>query len=329
MRVVKKLSLALGASLGLGLSVQAQALTVATSFSIIEDMVKNVAGDEVKVVNLVGPNSDVHSFELAPSDVAKLGGSDKPAIFFVNGLGLDEWSQRMVKAANFNGQVVVLSEGIKERKFEDAHDHGHEDLHAHEHDEQTDNKTVDKKDAHDDHDHHHGDIDPHAWQSLPNAQVYVDNIAKALIAADPENKARYESNAQNYKQQLSALHQEIKAAFEPLAHERRYLVTSHEALGYFADEFHLHLVAPLGFSSSAQPSAKEVANVVKQIRQAKIPAVFLENVKNPNLLEQIARESGAKVGGTLYTDALATSGPASSYLGMYKENARVILEALK
>ena len=134
MKLFKTLALSASLGLGLGLATQAQALSVVTSFSIIEDMVKNVAGDEVKVLNLVGADSDVHSFELAPSDVAKLGGREKPAIFFVNGLGLDDWSARMVKAAEFQGQVVVLTEGIKERKFEDGegHEHGHDEAgHVH------------------------------------------------------------------------------------------------------------------------------------------------------------------------------------------------------
>lgn len=326
-----KLVKILGIAIGLGLSVPAQALTVVTSFSIIEDMVKNVAGEHAKVVNLVGADSDVHSFELTPSDVAKLGGKENPAIFFVNGLGLDDWTQRMVSAAGYKGKLVVLTEGVRERKFdEDAHDHDHEHEHDHDHDHNDTHKhdhDHDKKVVHDH--HHHGDIDPHAWQSLANAQVYVDNIAKALIEVDAKNKAAYESNAKNYKAQLSALQQELNEAFKPIAHERRYIVTSHEALGYFADEYHLHLVSPLGFSSSAEPSAKDVAQVIKKIRDEKIPAVFLENVKSPQLLEQIAKESGAKIGGTLHTDALAKSGPSSSYLGMYKENARVILEALK
>lgn len=320
MKLLKTMALAAGVSVGLGVAAQAQALTVVTSFSIIDDMVKNVAGDKAKVLNLVGADSDVHSFELSPSDVAKLSGREKPVLFFVNGLGLDDWSQRMVKAAGFEGQVVVLTEGIKERKFDEGDDEHHDDHHE---------EHADVADSHEHDHHHHGDIDPHAWQSLANAQVYVDNIAKALVQADPENTAYYQANAKAYKLELSTLHQEISEAFKPLAHERRYIVTSHEALGYFADEYHLHLVTPLGFSSSAQPSAKEVAAVVKQIREAKIPVVFLENIKNASLLEQISRESGAKIGGTLYTDALATSGPAATYLGMYKENARVILDALK
>lgn len=327
MKLLKTMALAAGLSVGLGVAAQAQALTVVTSFSIIDDMVKNVAGDKARILNLVGANSDVHSFELSPSDVAKLSSREKPALFFVNGLGLDDWSQRMVKAAGFEGQVVVLTEGIKERKFEERADAHHHEAHV----EVTDGHVHDthEQESHAHDEHHHGEIDPHAWQSLANAQVYVDNIAKALVKVDPENTAYYQANAKAYKLELSALHHEISEAFKPLAHERRYIVTSHEALGYFADDYHLHLVTPLGFSSSAQPSAKEVAAVVKQIREAKIPVVFLENIKNASLLEQISRESGAKIGGTLYTDALAASGPAATYLGMYKENARVILDALK
>ncbi|NOL49327.1 metal ABC transporter solute-binding protein, Zn/Mn family [Pelistega europaea] len=350
-----------GLSLGMSLAVQAQAVTVATSFSILEDMVKNVGGDEVKVVNFVGPDMDIHSYEIKPSDAKLL--SKDVKVLFTNGLELDNWANRLAKSSNFKGKIVAVSDGIQKQKLseevlgEEDHDHEHEghdhEAHDHEH-EGHDHGAHDHEheghghEAHDHeheghdheheghdhaaeghHDHHHGEFDPHAWQSLNNAQVYVDNIAKALSEVDTKNAATYAKNAAAYKQKLQALDSDLKKQFAALPENRRYLVTTHDALGYFARDYQLKVLTPLGFTTTAEPSAKDVATVIKAIRDAKLPAVFLENVQNRKLVDQLANESGAKIGGTLYTDALAAEGLGSTYLGMIESNAKTILEALK
>lgn len=349
-----------GLSLGASLAMQVQAeVTVATSFSILDDMVKNVGGKEVKVINFVGPDSDIHSYEITPKDAKLL--SKEVKVLFTNGLELDSWANRLAKSVAFKGKVVAVSDGIQKRKLSeevlgeteehhdheehdehhhdkhehDGHEHNHDEHgHSHHHHEHEGHKAHETH-HHDDHaeeghaHHHHGEFDPHGWQSLINAQIYVDNIATALAEVDAKHADFYKQNAQAYKQKLMSLHEKIKKQFEAIPEQRRYLVTTHDALGYFAHDYGLKVLTPVGFNTTAEPSAKDVATVIKAIREAKLPAVFLENVQNRKLIDQLASESGAKIGGTLYTDALAASGLGASYLGMVESNANTIIDALK
>lgn len=338
-----KLLVALGLSLGMSVAAQAHGLKVATSFSILEDMVKNVVGEHAEVVSLVGADADVHHYEFKPSDVKAFSDNKEIKVLFTNGLELDGWAEQLAKAANFQGKVVALSDGVKTRTFNEEilgedghkhHDHKHDDKKAHKHDH--DHKHHDHK--HDDkHDHNHeahaghphGEFDPHAWQSLTNAQIYVDNIVKTLSELDADHADIFAKNGAAYKEKMQTLDKQFKEQFATLAENKRYLVTSHEALGYFADAYGLKVLTPLGFADNAEPSAKDIAIVVKAMRELEVPAVFLENTKNPKVIEQIARESKAKVGGTLYTDALSKEAPANSYLGMMEQNGKTILEALR
>ncbi|MDY3331498.1 MAG: zinc ABC transporter substrate-binding protein [Pelistega sp.] len=356
-----RLLVALGLSLGMSVAAQAHGLKVATSFSILEDMVKNVVGEHGEVISLVGADADVHHYEFKPSDVKAFADNKEIKVLFTNGLELDGWAEQLAKAAQFKGKVVALSDGIKTRAFNEEvlgeHDHGHgdhkhghddhkhdshghkHDDHKHDHHKHDDHKHDNNGHKHDDHGHEghhhgheghaHGEFDPHAWQSLSNAQIYVDNIVKTLSEIDADHADLYAKNAAAYKEKMQALDTDFKAKFATLPANHRYLVTSHEALGYFADAYGLKVLTPLGFADNAEPSAKDIATVVKAIRELKVPAVFLENTKNPKVVEQIARESQTKVGGTLYTDALAKEGAANSYLGMMEQNAKTILEALK
>ncbi|WP_071057763.1 metal ABC transporter solute-binding protein, Zn/Mn family [Pelistega sp. MC2] len=339
-----KLFLALALGISVGTFAHAENIKVATSFSIIEDMVKNVGGDKVEVINLVGTDADMHQYEMRPEDIKRFASHGDIKAFFVNGLELDSWANNLAMAADFSGKLVAVSDGIKARKLQEEiigeeskkeeHEHEHDDDHQH----AKEHATHDHKDHDHEHEghehgheghHHHGNIDPHAWQSLENAVVYVDNIEKTLSEVDKANATFYAENAKAYKAKLTTLNEELKKAFAALPANHRYLVTSHEALGYFADAYGLTVLTPLGVASESEPSAKDIANVIKEIRAKNIPAVFLENVKNPKLLEQISRETGAKIGGTLYTDALAKSGEGSTYFGMMQSNAQKILEGLK
>ncbi len=299
--------------LGSALPVYAKTpIEVVTSFSILADMVKTVGADQVNVVSLVPTDGNSHEVELTPQDIKKVSSPDTK-LLFVNGLGLDSWTDRLLASSGFKGKVIVASDGVKVRKLEEesGHDeHDHET--GHEHDE-----------------HDHGDIDPHAWQDLANGQVYVRNIAQALSQADPENATLYTGNAQDYIKQMQALDEQVRKAMSDIPAERRKIVTTHDAFGYFADAYGLEVIAPLGISTSAEPSAKAISSVIRQIKEQQIPAVFLENVKNNKLQDQIAKETGAKVGGMLYSDALSQTGEAASYLGMMRNNSRVIAEAIQ
>jgi len=267
------------------------------SFSILNDFVKNVGGDRVEVTSLVPPNGDAHVYAPSPADAKKLADAK---IVFTNGLGFEGWIPRLVKASGTKAAVIVATKGIKPRKMEEeGHDHGH------------------------------AEADPHAWQSVPNAKIYVANIREALVAADPAGKAIYEANAAAYLSKLDALNADVKGQIEKIPADRRRIITTHDAFGYFKGAYGIDFIAPQGVSTESEASAKDVAKIIAQIKKQKIPAVFLENVSDPRLLERIAKESGAKVGGTVYSDALTDEkGPAPTYIDMMKHNIRAFSAAL-
>src|SRR6478609_8450220 len=255
--------------------------------------VKQVGGDRVEVFTFVGPNGDAHVYEPTPADAKELLESK---ILFINGLGLEGWMTRLEKSSGFKGTVVTASKGVAPRKMVE------------------DEKTI---------------TDPHAWQSLANGKVYVANIRDALVAADPDGKATYEANAQKFLDGIAEMETTVKAAIAKLPPERRKIITTHDAFGYFAAAYGLEVIAPEGVSTESEASAKDVAKIITQIKKEKIPAVFLENVTDSRLLDQIAKETGAKIGGTLFSDALSPpDGPAGTYLDMFRNNIETMSEAL-
>jgi zinc/manganese transport system substrate-binding protein len=286
-------------------------------------MVRQVGGDRVEVVTLVGPDGDAHVFSPTPADAKMLAGAD---IFFVNGLGFEGWMERLEKSSGFKGKTVVASEGVKPLTMseEEGHHHGDEadseEEHQHEHEDHAKGE-----------DHHDGEevTDPHAWQDLANGKLYIANIRDGLIAADPEGKAVYEANAAKYLAAIAKEEEAVRAALAALPEARRKIITSHDAFGYFGAAYGLEIIAPEGVSTESEASAQDVAKIIRQIRQEKIPAVFLENVTDHRLLDQIARETGAKIGGTLYSDALSgPDGPAPTYLDMFRHNVGTLTAAL-
>jgi zinc/manganese transport system substrate-binding protein len=287
------------------LATQARAqekLPVVASFSILADFVREVGGERVAVTSLVGPNGDAHVYSPSPSDAKTVAAAK---LIVVNGLKFEGWLPRLIKSAGAKGAVVTATTGIKPIESEEA---GHSQGHG---------------------GNDHGHDDPHAWQSVSNAKVYVANIRDALTAADPAGKASYEANASAYLARLDALQAEIEAAVARIPAERRKAITSHDAFGYFAKAYGIAFVAPQGVSTEAEASARDVGRIIRQIRSQKIPAVFLENVTNPRLIDQIARESGARIGGRLFSDALSdANGPAGTYIAMMKHNISEIEKAL-
>ena len=269
-------------------------LKVLATFSILGDFVKNVGGDRIEVATLVGPNSDAHVYAPAPADAKKVADAK---VVIVNGLGYEGWMSRLAKASGSKAPVVVASKGVKERKAAGGHGHG--------------------------------GADPHAWQSVANAKVYVANIRDALIAADPAGKAAYEANAAAYLGKLDALDADVKAAVAAIPADRRKIISTHDAFGYFQQAYGVEFIAPQGVSTEAEPSARDVARIITQVKKQKIPAVFLENIADPRLMERIAHESGARIGGKLYSDALTDEkGDAPTYLDMMRHNIKQISTAL-
>ena len=271
-------------------------INVVATFSIMADLVSNVGGDRVEVTALVGPNSDSHVFSPTPADAKKLAAAK---VVFVNGLGLEGWMTRLVSASGSKAQTFTASTGIKTRKMED--------------------------------DHHPGRMvtDPHAWQSIANAKIYVANIRDGLSKADPAGKNAYDANAVAYLAKLDALEQEVKTAIGKIPADHRRIITTHDAFGYFGGAYGMEFISPEGVSTDAQPSARDMAKIIAQIRKQKIPAVFLENITDPRLMQQIAKETGARIGGTLYSDALSdANGPASTYVDMMRSNISELSKAL-
>jgi len=269
---------------------------VVATFSILGDLVKQVGGDRVEVVTLVGPDGDVHVYSPTPADAKALGAA---RAIFVNGLGLEGWIARLIAVSGGRAPVIVASTGVKARDVADKRDPS---------------RMV---------------PDPHAWQSIANAGIYVGNIRDALRAADPDGSGTYDDNAQGYLGKLDALESEVKAAIAKIPADRRKIITTHGSFGYFGDAYGMEFIAPEGLSTDADPSAKDVAKVIVQIKREHIPAVFIENIYDPRLIERIAEESGAKIGGTLYSDALSPpNGPAATYIAMMRHNARALVDAL-
>lgn len=301
----------------------AENLKVVASFSIIADFAKNVGGDRVDITTLVGPNGDAHVYEPKPADAVAVGAAD---VVLVNGLQFEGFLQRLVEASGTKAPIVELTKGgevLKNAEDEHHHDEAEE---GHDHDAEEGHEHA-QEEGHGH--HHHGEFDPHAWQSVHNAEVYVKNIAEAFCAADAAGCDTYKANAEAYGDKLEALEGEIKAAVAEIPEDKRVIITSHDAFNYFEHEYGLKFLAPEGVSTESEASAADVAALIKQVREDKASAIFVENITNPRLIEQIASETGIKVGGTLYSDALSDeSGPAATYIDMMKHNVSTIKGAI-
>lgn len=319
---------------------------VVATFSILADMVERVGGDRLAITSLVGRNGDAHVYQPTP-DAARA--VSEAELLFVNGLSFEGWLDRLIDASDFQGVRVVATEAIEpilagqgrlpEREGAEEDHHGHDEDH-HDHDEDHhhdeahhDDEDHDENEAHHDegghHHHDHGAYDPHAWLSLANAKLYVETIANALSAADPEHAEQYVANQAAYAAEIDTLDSEVREILGAIPEEKRVVVTSHNAFQYFARDYGLTFLAPQGLSTEAEAAAKDVAHLIEQMRERGVQAVFLENISDPRLLEQIARETGATIGGTLYPGALSEiSGPAPTYLDLMRHNARTIATAL-
>jgi zinc/manganese transport system substrate-binding protein len=264
-------------------------LNVVASFSILGDFVRNVGGDRVSVTTLVGPDSDAHVYSPTPADAKRIADAK---LVFVNGLGFEGWLPRLVKSAGGKATIVTATAGITPLKSGSA-------------------------------------ADPHAWQSIANAKIYVANIRDALAAADPANAETFKANASRYLADLDALDREVRAAVAQIPESRRKVISTHGAFGYFAAAYGVAFIAPVGVSTESEASARDVARIITQIRTAKIPAVFLENISDPRLIRRISAETGARVGGTLYSDSLTgEKGDSPTYIAMVRHNIKALTSAL-
>lgn len=288
---------ALSAPLLLQTSHAAEPIPVVASFSILADLVQVVGGDRVKVQALVGPDADAHEFTPSPADAKAI---LRARLFVINGLNFEPWAQKLAKSAAYAGQTLVASQGVKPRSMPTEEGHGH------------------------------AQTDPHAWQDPTNVMLYVKNIAKSLSNLDPQGADSYQKNSATYIKELEALDAFAKEQLAPLTRQQRQVITSHDAFGYFGAHYQIRFLAPQGVSPEGEPSAKEVAKLIRQIRQDKIRAVFVENMSNPRLLAQIAKDTGVTLGPKLYVDALSgTNAPASTYLALMRHNLTQLVAGMK
>ena len=264
-------------------------LDVVASFSILGDMVEQVAGDKATVTTIVGPDADAHLYAPTTGDAVAVSEAD---LVIVNGLGFETWSAKLIDASGTDAAIAVATTGITPLLVE-------------------------------------GEIDPHAWNALSNAIIYVDNIEAALSAASPEHAAIFKQNADAYRAQLDRLHRRALADIANLPADSRIVVTAHDAFGYLADAYGLTFLAPQGIDTEAEPSAKELAKLIGFLNETGAGALFVENIANSDLITQISRETGLQIGGRLYSDALSVRGsPATSYLAMFTHNLELIINTL-
>ncbi len=313
-------------------------LKVVSTFSIISDFAENVGGNRITLTTLVGPNNDAHTYEPRPSDVTAVKNAD---LVLANGANFEGFLGRLVQASGSTAEVVELTEGIQllRNTHDDDHDHSN-DQHHNDHHHHKNHKHDDKHGGHTDHHHHHdshagghnhshGEYDPHAWQSVPNARIYVNNIAEAFCSADPGGCPSYRENAKSYDAKLITLEKELESLVSEIPLDKRTAITSHDAFGYLAQEYGFQFLAPQGASTGSEASAQTVAKLIQQIKQQQASALFVENISNPQLIQQIASETGMKVGGKLYSDALSTEdGDAATYIDMMRHNISTIRDTI-
>lgn len=280
----------------------ADRLPVVASFSIIANMTREIGGERVDVFSLVGPEQDVHVYQPTPADIQRL---SQAKVFVINGLGLEGWLARLSQSVNFSGVQIEATSGVVPLHEEGFH-------HSHHHDTEDDD-----------------DIDPHAWHDPYCVLIYINNIAKGLIKADPAGKAWYQKRAADFSLRVMKLGRWATGAFAAIPEARRKVITAHDAFGYLGHRYRIHFLAPQGMSTEAEASAKDVAQLVRQLRRERVKTIFFETMADKRLLQQIANEAGVRIGGQLYSDALSKSGGvADSWEKMFRYNVETLLAAL-
>jgi zinc/manganese transport system substrate-binding protein len=287
-------------------------LRVVATFSIIGDLVRNVGGDAIDLTVLVGPDSDSHTYEPSPANSAALA---RAQVIIENGVGFESWLDELVTASGSQATRIVAADGVTLRE-------------AGEHTEEHDGEEHEGEAAHDP-----GAFDPHIWHNVKNALQMVRNIQAGLTAADPEDAATYQANADVYLQTLAELDAYVVAQAATVPADRRRIITNHDALGYFCEAYGFTLVGDvLGALSTeaSEPSAQELARLVDRVRVEGASVIFIENVVSSDVANALSRETGVRIGGALYTDALsAAGGPADTYEHMIRANIDTIVAALK
>lgn len=280
--------------LSASIPVMAKNIDTVASFSVLADMVKEVGGEHVNVVTLVGPDGDPHTFQPSPKDSVTINKAD---VVFMSGLGLEGWMDRLVTASGYQGNVIVASKGVASRVMEE------------------DGEKI---------------TDPHAWNSAANGVIYARNVMNALVSTDPEDADYFKQRGSAYIEKLNKLDSWAKSEFSAIAKEKRKVLTSHDAFGYFGARYDVSFLSPQGFSTESEASAKQVGELINQIKAEGVHAYFIENQTDPRLVKQIASATGAKNGGELYPEALtATGGDADTYVDAFQHNVVTMINSMK
>lgn len=275
--------------------IHAAPLPVITSFSILGDVTRQIGGERVQVLSLIGTDQDAHMYQLVSKDLRDM---RTAKLILLNGLGLEPLAlQRAAQQSRV--PMFTVTQNIKPLMLADD-GHGH-----------------------------HQHTDPHVWNDPVLMQIYARNIANALISVDPQGKAYYQQRLTAYQQQLAGLNNWASKMFNAVPAEKRKVLTGHDAFGYMAKRYRIEFIAPQGMSTEAEPSARQVAAIISQIRRDHIKAIFMENIKNPKMVQRIASETQTKISGRLYSDALSKGAPAATYIDMFRYNVNALCSAMK
>jgi len=292
-------------------------IEVVASFSILANITKEVGGPLVNVTSLVGPDADSHVFNPSPADAKSLA---RAQVVVINGLGFEGWIDRLVKSSGFKGALVVASNGVKPLDFKDeTKSNAPEQKHSHKHDHKHNHAKDD-----------HGAVDPHAWQDLKNGKIYAENIRAALVTVMPAARDEINARAHRYIAQIDALDQASRVRLAAVPEAQRRVISSHDAFGYFAQAYDVEFFAAQGWSTEREVSAADMAALIREIRKDQVRALFVENMSDPRLMQRVSEETGVRIGGKLYSDALSAPGAgADTYLKMFSSNVNTILQALE
>ena len=297
------------------------AISVIATTSQIGALAQEIGGDQINLLILMPAGVDPHSYEITPDDMRAVGDAD---LILKNGIGLDDFLDDNIEAAGGDADIVVVTEGIdlvEGGHHEDDHDEAEDD---HDHDEE-------HEEEHDD-EHDHGEFDPHVWHDPANAIVMVENIVAALAAADGGNAAAYEENGDAYRAVLEETDVEIRAMLDQIPAEHRKLVTTHDAFGYFVHAYDFEFIGAVvpSVSTDAEPSARDIADLLELIQDEDVRAIFAEDTVDPRVAEQLAQDSGVEIVYGLHSDSLGEPGSGEDTIhGMLLANATKIAEALK
>lgn len=280
------------------LNAQQQPIRILASFSILADWIQEIGGRYVSIESIVGPDTDPHVFSPTPYNVRQI---QKADIIFFNGLGLEGWWPRLLKASKFKGPVVIMTQ-----KLEHIHPHGRCRC------------------------GHHDPHDPHIWHSIPKVIEVIPLITETLSAKDPTHKKYYQKRAKAYLKKLKFLDQWVRKRINQIPKNKRIIITAHDAFSYFGHEYGVTFQAPNGLSTDAEPSSKDVAALIDLIKKDNIKALFLENMTNPRIMNQLSKETHVQIVGVLYSDALSTNkGPATNYISMMRHNVKLMIQAMQ